>query len=85
MLFAGVGLPAAAIRAQLASAVDAVIHVGRGHAGIRRVRSVAEVALDRRRLELRPLLIDAGDGRWSVDTPSRPRRRVATGGPGDVR
>ncbi len=80
VLFAGVGLPAPAIRAQVASAVDAVIHVGRAGGGSRCVRSIAEVAHDRRRLELRPLLVNADDGDVPrVYPPSRPRRRPDSG------
>jgi pilus assembly protein CpaF len=76
VLFAGVGLPSPAIRAQIASAVDAVIHVGRAPGGGRCVRGVAEVALGRRGLEVRPVLEPAADGRgWSRREPSRPRRR----------
>ncbi len=41
---AGVGLPLHAIRAQVRSAIDAVVHVERGPAGMRRVTEVAEPA-----------------------------------------
>ena len=40
---AGVGLPHAAVREQLASALQLVVHQGRGGDGRRRVESVAEV------------------------------------------
>ncbi|MBW3669219.1 MAG: Flp pilus assembly complex ATPase component TadA [Actinobacteria bacterium] len=43
-LLAGVGLPAAALREQLAAAVDAVVHVARGRNGRRAVTEVAEMA-----------------------------------------
>ena len=43
VLLAGVGLPLGAVRAQLAAAVDAVVHVARGADGTRRVTAVAEV------------------------------------------
>ena len=43
VLLAGVGLPLAAVRAQLASAVDAVVHLARGADGERRITAVAEV------------------------------------------
>jgi pilus assembly protein CpaF len=83
VLFAGVGLPSPAIRAQIASAVDAVIHVGRAPGGGRCVRGVAEVALGRRGLEVRPVLEPAADGRgWSRREPSRPRRRPLAGAQG---
>jgi pilus assembly protein CpaF len=42
-LMAGVGLPHAAIREQVASAIDLVVHVARARDGARRVESVAEV------------------------------------------
>jgi pilus assembly protein CpaF len=42
-LMAGVGLPHAAVREQLASALQLVIHQGRRQDGRRRVESVAEV------------------------------------------
>jgi pilus assembly protein CpaF len=41
-LLAGVGLPVASVREQLASAVDIVVHVARGEAGCRVVTEVAE-------------------------------------------
>jgi pilus assembly protein CpaF len=76
VLFAGVGLPTPAIRAQIASAVDAVVHVGRARGGARCVRSVAEVALGRRGVEVRPLLTPGAEGqKWTVQAPSRPPRR----------
>ena len=43
VLLAGVGLPLGAVRAQLAAAVDAVVHVARAADGARRVTAVAEV------------------------------------------
>jgi pilus assembly protein CpaF len=42
---AGVGLPAAAVRAQLGSAVDLIAHLERSADGARRVVEVAEVDL----------------------------------------
>jgi pilus assembly protein CpaF len=42
-LMAGVGLPHAAVREQLASALQLVVHQGRGSDGRRRLESVAEV------------------------------------------
>jgi pilus assembly protein CpaF len=43
VLLADVGLPLAAVREQLASAVDLVVHLSRGPSGERRVVDVAEV------------------------------------------
>lgn len=42
-LMAGVGLPHAAVREQVASALDVVVHQSRGADGRRRVEAVAEV------------------------------------------
>jgi pilus assembly protein CpaF len=42
-LMAGVGLPHAAVREQLASALQLVVHQARGRDGLRRIESVAEV------------------------------------------
>ncbi|MCX6386551.1 MAG: CpaF family protein [Solirubrobacterales bacterium] len=51
-LMAGVGLPHAAIREQLAGAIDVVIHQQRGRDGVRRVTAVAEVVLAERLSDL---------------------------------
>jgi pilus assembly protein CpaF len=42
-LMAGVGLPHAAVREQVSSAIDLVVHQARGRDGQRRIESVAEV------------------------------------------
>jgi pilus assembly protein CpaF len=42
-LMAGIGLPHAAVREQVASALDLVVHQSRGTDGSRRVEAVAEV------------------------------------------
>ncbi|MGN6696176.1 MAG: ATPase, T2SS/T4P/T4SS family, partial [Aquihabitans sp.] len=46
VLMAGVGLPAAAVREQLGSAIDFVAHLERSSDGTRRVVEVAELDLD---------------------------------------
>ncbi len=71
-LMAGVGLPHAAVREQVASAIDLVVHQSRGSDGLRRVQCVAEVVrapggagtrdLYRLRGD-RPLWRPPGDGR----------------------
>jgi pilus assembly protein CpaF len=77
VLFAGVGLPAQAIRAQIAAAVDAVIQVARAGGGARCIRSVAELVTTRRGVEVRPLLVHDTEGAgWSCRAPSRPPRRA---------
>lgn len=43
MMFAGLELPSRAIREQIASAVDIVIHQGRDSDGVRRITQIAEV------------------------------------------
>ena len=43
VLLADSGLPLAAVRAQVASSIDAVVFVARGHGGDRRVEAIAEV------------------------------------------
>jgi len=74
VLMAGVGLPLGAVRAQLASAVDAVIHVARGPNGSRRITAVAEVgsvAADAGDVPVRLL----ADGQQVVAAPRRGARR----------
>lgn len=46
VLLAGVGLPIAAIRAQIAAALDVVVHVARLRDGTRRVQAIGELAPD---------------------------------------
>lgn len=46
VLMAGVGMPAAAVREQIASAVDLIVHVERSASGRRQVVEVAEVVAD---------------------------------------
>jgi pilus assembly protein CpaF len=67
VLLAGTGLPLAAARAQVATCVDAVVHVARHAGGQRRIQAVAEVAA-------------GGDGVRLLDPaggcrPRRPARR----------
>jgi len=75
VLLAGVGLPLGAVRAQLASAVDAVVHVARGPDGSRRVVAVAEVGMvtaDAGEVPVRLL----ADGERVLAKPRRAARRV---------
>lgn len=64
VLMAGVGLPAAAVREQLGSAVDLVAHLERSSDGTRRVVEVAEIDL-------------GGDGRPVVRPVARGDQMVA--------
>ncbi len=75
-LMAGVGLPLAAVRAQVASAIDVIISVARAADGARRVVTIGEVTTGGRPT-VRPLFSLAGDALVAVDAPQRPRRRVS--------
>ncbi len=81
VLMAGVGLPLAAVRAQLAAAVDAVVFVARpAGTGARRLEAIGEVVTRDELPELRPLFERAGaDGRLAAvaERSRRPRRPVA--------
>jgi pilus assembly protein CpaF len=70
-LLSGVALPIAAIRSQLAAAIDAIVQVARGHDGRREVVAVAEL-VPGRVPRARMLL---GRGGTRVDPPTRPVRR----------
>ena len=76
-LYSGVALPVAAIRAQIASAVDGVVQVGRGSGGRRRVLAVAEVTGTR--VPLARTLLAAGPGGLERTAPPTrgPRRGSA--------
>jgi pilus assembly protein CpaF len=72
--FAGVALPLPAVRAQLAAAIDVVIHVGRGAGGRRAIGAVAEVAGNGRDAHA---LLERRSGRLvRTGTPQRPPRRA---------
>jgi len=74
-LMAEVALPLAAVRAQVASAIDAVVHVARGRDGRREVTAIAEVASGRT-LGAR-MLVERVDGRLRFgEPPRRPARRA---------
>jgi pilus assembly protein CpaF len=76
VLYAGVPLPLAAVRAQLTSAIDAVIQVARARHGQRVITSVSEVrGVDSPRP--REILGEGGDGLVITALPSRPPRRAA--------
>ncbi|MCB0960746.1 MAG: CpaF family protein [Acidimicrobiales bacterium] len=74
VLMAGVGMPAHAVREQLAGAIDLIVHLGRDGAGRRGVVEVVEVvvAADGTGASVRTL----ADGRGLVGSPSRPARRL---------
>ncbi len=79
VLMGDVELPHAAVREQVASAIDLVVHIARRADGVRRVEAVAEVSgLDERgRLRVRPLADHAG----VLELPERPPRSPAAGQP----
>jgi pilus assembly protein CpaF len=70
-LMADVGLPHAAVRAQVASAVDLVVHQARTADGARRVVSVAEVLEDGDGGPVARALYTLRDGRATVRAPRR--------------
>ena len=83
VLLAGVALPLVAVRAQVASAVDAIVQVARGEGGARTVVAVAEVsgaevsgALTADAARTRPLL-ERDRGRLvAIERPTRGARRI---------
>ena len=74
MLLAGVGLPVEAVRAQIRSSIDAVVHVARRADGDRTIESIAELAGSSGLRSLYPADEPA--------VPTRRRRRPETGGAG---
>lgn len=76
-LFAGVALPLAAVRAQIASAIDAVVQVARGREGRREVVAVSEVGVGGRSRAVRSLLLRSGRALVRVEPPTRSPRRGA--------
>ncbi len=75
VLLAGVGLPIAAIRAQVATALDAVVHVARLRDGTRRVQTIGEIAADRDGLRVHVLFERRAEHLLPVSRPTRPARR----------
>ena len=76
-LFGGVALPLPAVRAQIAAAIDAVVHVARGRDGRRRIVAVGEVDAAGRGAPRRVLLArTARAARCRVRDPARPARRA---------
>jgi pilus assembly protein CpaF len=69
-LMAGVGLPHAVVREQVAGAVDLVVHQARLADGSRSVRAIAEVIGGRDGVTTRALLVD---GELCEQTHARPR------------
>jgi pilus assembly protein CpaF len=75
VLFADIGLPVAAIRAQIVSAVDAVVHVVRHSGGARRVDMIAEVDVHDGRPCVHELFARHGAVLRRRGAPSRASRR----------
>jgi pilus assembly protein CpaF len=77
VLLAGVPLPVSAVRAQLASAVDAIVQVARAELGARSVVTVAEVGAARGGAPpaVRVLLAREHGHLVAVEAPTRPGRR----------
>ncbi len=70
VLLAGVGLPVEAIRAQIRSSIDAVVHVARGADGDRMIESIAELVGSSGLRSLYPAV--------ETTVPTRRRRRPDT-------
>jgi pilus assembly protein CpaF len=75
VLLAEVGLPLAAIRAQLVAALDGVVHVARRRGGRRTVEEIAEVVAHDGQPTLRRLFVRSGSALRPVAAPTRPARR----------
>jgi pilus assembly protein CpaF len=69
-LMADVALPHAAVRQQLASAIDTVVHLERTTAGARRVSEVVEVVRFAAQVGVRPLFAHDGETLRRVAEPS---------------
>jgi pilus assembly protein CpaF len=78
VLLGGVALPLAAVRGQLAAAIDAIVQVARRASGRREIVEVAEVgpAHGSRTVAVRSLLAWEGDALATVEAPMRPARRA---------
>ena len=74
VLLADSGLPLAAVRAQVAASIDAVVFVARGPGGERRVEAIAEVD-GRHRDGARPLFVRRDRRLVPVARVTRPARR----------
>jgi pilus assembly protein CpaF len=84
VLMSGIGLPLGAVRAQLAAAVDAVVHVARDAQGGRTITAVAEVEAVPVEADSVPVRLLA-DGRHLLAKPRRgARRHTSPAGPGRV-
>jgi pilus assembly protein CpaF len=75
VLLAGVALPLAAVRAQIASGVDAIVHVARQPTGQRRIEAMAELVDGPDGPTTRPILERVGGTLVTVATPTRAARR----------
>jgi hypothetical protein len=74
VLLAGVGLPLAAIRTQVVTAIDAVVHVAR-RGGVRRVETIAELGTATDPPTARMLFASHDGVLTAVGAPCRPARR----------
>jgi len=75
VLFAAAGLPLAAVRSQIAAAIDVVVHVARRAGGVRRIEAIAELEGAADGPAVRPLFAWGGTTLEPVDAPARPARR----------
>jgi pilus assembly protein CpaF len=75
VLLADVGLPLAAVRSQLGSALDAIVFVARRRGGLRQVETIGEVDAHRDGLRVHTLFTRSGGSLVMVSEPTRPARR----------
>jgi pilus assembly protein CpaF len=75
VLFADVGLPLAAIRAQMVSALDGIVHVARRRGGRRTVDAIGEVVVRDDRPWVRGLFARQGETLELIAPPTRAPRR----------
>jgi pilus assembly protein CpaF len=76
VLLGAAALPLAAVRSQLAAAVDGLVQVARRPGGVRRVEAVAEIVGDRDTVTARALFERRGGTLVPVASPRRPARRI---------
>jgi pilus assembly protein CpaF len=70
VLVGGIDIPIRAIREQIASALDLIVHVSRMHDGKRAVTSITEIAgIGDNQILLQELFQRPGNGRTAVDSP----------------
>lgn len=79
VLMGSMQLPIAAIRRQIASAIDILVHLGRVRDGTRKVLEISEIlGMDQEEIAMKPLFVFSGNGRkrsgctWYLEERRRP-------------